>query len=623
MISGMIADYAVSGFSLSRRQAISALVAAAVVPLMSACSGEDGPAAASTTDAGTLALLDSIAENLLRLLPESATSLGIDTGARAALRSRLADRSAAGQQELARQVRADLDRLEALDTNALSHAARTSVAVVRSAYATALEGFALPYGDITVGGWRNTPYVVIQNVGAYLDIPRFLDSDHRVENAADAEAYLARLQAYAKQLDGELGRMQAARGAGLVPPAFLIDKALAQMTLSAKNAREGGAIVESIERRSKDIPGNWGARARTIAAQEIAPALERQLSELQAQRAVATNDAGISARPHGADFYRWALKASTTTAMSPDEIHEMGRSELQRLHSRMDEILKEIGYTQGTVGERMKALARDPRYKFSAGDTGRGEILTFINNRLDWIRAQMPRAFATLVKPNMEVKRLPPEEEPGAPGAYGGAGSIDGKIPGRFWINLRTTDLHSKYSLADLTFHEAIPGHIWQGEYTHNMPLIRQLLSFNAYSEGWGLYAEQLADELGAYDTDRVGRIGYLQSIAFRACRLVVDTGIHAKGWTREQGVRFFVDVNGSNPEEVASEVDRYCAWPGQACGYKVGHSEINRQREKAKTALGEKFDLKAFNDTVVRGGNVPLDVLAKNVEEYVRTTTP
>ena len=226
----------------------------------------------------------------------------------------------------------------------------------------------------------------------------------------------------------------------------------------------------------------------------------------------------------------------------------MGQSELQRLHAQMDAILKEIGYAQGTVGERMKALAKDPRYKFSEGDKGRAEIMAFINDRLDWIRAQMPRAFNTVVNPNMEVKRLPPEEEPGAPGAYGGAGSIDGKIPGRFWINLRTTDLHSKYSLADLTFHESIPGHIWQGEYTHEMPLIRQLLAFNAYSEGWGLYAEQLADELGAYDKDRVGRLGYLQSIAFRACRLVVDTGIHAKRWTREQGVRFFVDVNGSNP---------------------------------------------------------------------------
>ena len=151
------------------------------------------------------------------------------------------------------------------------------------------------------------------------------------------------------------------------------------------------------------------------------------------------------------------------------------------------------------------------------------------------------------------------------------------------------------------------------------MPLIRELLAFNAYSEGWALYAEQLADELGAYKDDPVGRVGYLQSIAFRACRLVADTGIHAKRWTRDQAVKFFVDENGANPLEVASEVDRYCSWPGQACGYEVGHSEINRQREKAKQTLGSKFDLKSFNDTVVLGGNVPLDVLAKNVEEYAR----
>jgi uncharacterized protein (DUF885 family) len=606
---------------LSRREALAALASAAALPLMSGCARDSAPPPASgPTEADATALLDAVAENYLRAFPENATSLGVDTGARAGLRSQLADRSAQGQQRLAQQVRADLDRVNAFNANGLSYATRTSIEVVRSAYATALAGFALPYGDITVGSWRNTPYVVIQNVGAYLDIPRFLDSDHRIENASDAEAYLARLQSYAKQLDGERGRIQAARGAGLVPPAFLIDKAIAQITLSVKNAREGGTVVESIERRAKDIPGKWADRARTIAMQEIAPALERQRAELEAQRTVATNDAGISARPRGEEFYRWALKASTTTDMSPDEVHEMGRSELQRLHGQMDAILKEIGYTQGSVGERMKGLAKDPKYKFADGDKGRAEIMAFINNRLEWIRAQMPRAFNKVVSPNMEVKRLPPEEEPGAPGAYGGAGSIDGKIPGRYWINLRTPALHSKYSLADLSFHEAIPGHIWQGEYTHGMPLIRQLLAFNAYSEGWGLYAEQLADELGAYETDRVGRLGYLQSIAFRACRLVVDTGLHAKRWTREQGVQFFVDVNGSNPEEVASEVDRYCSWPGQACGYKVGHSEINRQREKAKTSLGAKYDLKKFNDTVVLGGNVPLDVLAKNVDEYVRT---
>src|SRR5688500_3666815 len=210
--------------------------------------------AAAATDKDAQAMLDQIGENYLRFAPEGATSLGVDTGARAALRSQLADRSAAGQQKIANQVRQDLERARDFDVSGLDHATRTSVEVVRSAYTTALEGFALPYGDITVGSWRNTPYVVIQNVGAYLDVPRFLDSDHPLENAADAEAYLSRMQSYARQLDGELGRIQDARGKGLVPPAFLIDKAIAQMTLSAKNAREGGMLVESIERRGKNIP---------------------------------------------------------------------------------------------------------------------------------------------------------------------------------------------------------------------------------------------------------------------------------------------------------------------------------------------------------------------------------
>ena len=610
---------------MNRRDALFALTSTATLSLLHGCrSGSQSSAPATSTNAQdeALKLLDEIGENYLRFAPESATSLGIDTGARAALRSQLTDRSAEGQKKIADQVRQDLERARAFDVSGLDHATRTSVEVVRSAYQTASEGFALPYGDITVGSWRNTPYVVIQNVGAYLDIPRFLDAEHPIESAADADAYLARLQSYAKQLDGERGRVEAARGKGLVPPSFLIDKALTQMRLSAKNARSGGSLVESIERRTKEksIAGDWAARARAIAAKEIAPALDRQIAELEAQRKVASNDAGMWARPNGDEFYRWALKASTTTTMTPDEVHTMGQEELKQLHAQMDTILKTVGYTKGTVGERMTALAKDPKYQFAEGDKGRAEILAFIDEKVQWIRAQLPRAFNTQVNPNMEVKRLPPEEEPGAPTAYGGAGSIDGKIPGRYWINLRTTDLHSKYSLADLTFHESIPGHILQGEYTRKAPLIRQLLAFNAYSEGWALYAQQLAHELGAYTDDPVGQVGYLQAIAFRACRLVVDTGLHAKRWTREQGVRFFVEVNGSNPLEVASEVDRYCSWPGQACGYKVGHSEINRQRQRAGESLGSRFDIKAFNDTLVLGGNVPLDVLAKNVDEYIRS---
>src|SRR5688572_7166314 len=347
---------------VSRREVLAALASTAAFPLLNACMGDRESSTSESNEAAALGLIDECAEHLLALFPESATSLGIDTGNRAMLRSQLADRSEAGKKRIADQVRADLARVNAFDTAGLSYKMRTSIEVVKSAYATALEGFALPYGDITVGSWRNTPYVVIQNVGAYLDIPRFLDSDHRIENATDAEAYLSRLQSYAKQLDGELGRILAAREMGLVPPQFLIDKALGQLTLSIENARKGGSVVESIERRTKEksIPGDWAARARSIAVQEIGPALERQLGELQAQRKVATNDPGISERPQGADFYRWALKASTTTTMTPDEIHELGLSELRDLHAQMDSILKEVGYTQGSVGSRMQALAKDP-----------------------------------------------------------------------------------------------------------------------------------------------------------------------------------------------------------------------------------------------------------------------
>ena len=608
-------------YRFSRREVVATLSAGAATIALPGCAPKvTGPARIATDPAAT-SLLDSYAENLLALQPESATSLGLDAAARAALRSRLSDRSPAGQQRIAAILRADLASAQAIDTNALSHPIRTSVEVVRSAYRTALDGLALPYGDVAVGGWRNTPYVVIQNVGAYLDVPRFLDADHPIRNAADAEAYLARLESFPAQLDGELLRLKATAAQGVIAPSFLIDKATGQLRQSVKAARSGGGLVESIVRRTKDIHGNWGPRAAAIARHKVAPALQRQLDELDRQRKFATTDAGMWARPGGDAFYAWALRASTTTRLTPDEIHAMGLEQVAELQAQMNVILNGLGMTKGTVGARMTALGDDPRFLFPDNDRGRAEILAFIQQRLTKIRAVMPRAFATLVKGTLEVRRLPPEEEPGAPGAYGGPGSIDGLIPGKFWINLGTTKLHSRYSLPTLTHHEAIPGHVWQGEYSNQLPTIRAMLAFNAYSEGWALYGEQLADELGVYDGDPVGRLGYLQSIAFRACRLVVDTGLHAKRWTRRQAIDWFATTNGSGRDEVSSEVDRYCSWPGQACGYKVGMNEINRQRTRARAALGTRYDLRQFNDTVVKGGNVPLDVLAKNVDAYIAAT--
>lgn len=600
-------------FALTRRQTLAGLGGASVFVLAGCKTVADGGTALSPQ-----ALLDDIAWNLLEHQPEGATALGIDIGDRAYLRGRLGERSAAGQAALAQTVRSDLKRARAVETASLDPATRTSFEVVESAYATALDGFALPYGDVAVGGWRNSPYVVIQNVGAYLDLPRFMDSTHPVKDATDAEAYLARVEQIPAVLDGELGRIRAARGIGVVPPGFLLDKAIRAMETSLEDARKpDAAYITGLTARTGEIPGNWGQRARSLTG-AIAEALERQLAELRLQRGVADSDPGVRSQPKGDEWYAWGLRAATTTRLTPDEIHAIGLRELDEIHARMDTLLQDAGYAQGSVGDRMKALAEDPRYKFKEGDAGRAEIMAFIDERLKWIQAQMPRAFDTVVNPNMEVRRLPLAEEPGGPGAYGGAGSKDGTIPGRMWINLRTTDLHRKYDLPTLTHHEMVPGHIWEGEYSNKLPLIRSILSFSAFSEGWALYAEQLADELGAYDENPQWRLGYLQSQAFRACRLVVDTGLHHKRWSRQQGVDFFVNRNGDNAESVASEVDRYCSWPGQACAYKTGHSEIVRQRAKARASLGARYDLKDFNQAVVDGGNVPLDVLARTVGRYI-----
>jgi uncharacterized protein (DUF885 family) len=601
-----------ASFECTRRQALTGLGGVSLAALagcktIPASSGQEPQA-----------LLDDIAWNLLRHYPETATSLGVDTGEHAALRGRLTDRSVGGQEALAATLRKDLARVGIVDAAALDPATRTSLEVVESAYTTALDGFALPYGDVAVGSWRNSPYVVIQNVGAYLDLPRFMGSEHPVRDASDAEAYLARLEQIPAVMDGELARIRAARGIGMVPPGFLLDKAITAMTASITDARGGGAYVEGLTDRTKAIPGNWEERARAVVTGPIVSALERQLAELKIERDIADEDPGMWSQPRGEEYYAWALRASTTTRLSPDEIHAIGLTQLDEIHDRMDPILRDLGYRDGSVGVRMQKLAEDRRFQFKEGDAGRAEIIAFMNDRIAWIRGQMPRAFDTLVDPKLEVRRLPPAEEPGAAGAYGGAGSKDGTIPGKVWLNLRTTDLHRTYTLPTLAHHEAIPGHIWEGEFSHSLPLIRSVLAFNAFSEGWALYAEQLADELGAYEEHPEWRLGYLQDQAFRACRLVVDTGLHAKRWSRTQAVAFFVDRNGTQKDEAASEVDRYCSWPGQACGYKIGHTEIVRQRARARTALGSRYDLRAFDDAVVRGGNVPLDVLAKNVDRHI-----
>ena len=616
---------------LSRRALIAGVAAAIALARtrgLAAAAASDAPALANAPDAASAAatanaLLDDLAWQLLELDPGKATELGVDTGEHAALRSRLDDRSAAGIDKQRAVLVEGLKRVRALKQAQVDAATRTSLAVVESAFGTALDGMALPYGVATIGSWRNTPYMVIQNVGGYLDVPQMLDGDQPVRNAADADAYLARLNAMSALLDGELERARAARAAGLIPPDFLLDKTITALSSSIADApKPNGSLIGPLARKSKEasLQGDWTARATEIVTKRVVPALERQLAEIKAERKLAKSDAGMGARPHGAEWYAWALRASTTTSRKPEEIHEMGVKQLAELHVRMDKILTDFGLTNGSVGARASELQRRPELNFPANDAGRAQIVAYMQSKIDAIRPKLPQAFRRLVRGNLEIHRLPLAAEPGAPAAYGGPGTIDGTVPGKVWVNLGDTKIHNKVTIPDLVYHEGIPGHVWQGEYAQQLPLIRSILAFNAYSEGWALYAEQLADELGMYDGDPAGKLGFLMGLSWRAVRLVIDTGVHAMGWTRDRALTEFIEATGLPHSNAVSEVERYCAWPGQACGYKVGQTEILLQRSRAQNSLGAKFDLRDFDQAVVEGGNVPLDVLSTNVWRYIKS---
>jgi uncharacterized protein (DUF885 family) len=608
---------------LNRRDLLNCAGAAGALALLPSCAtglATVAPRDGTTGGSGaTAALLDQIAEEHLRQSPTTATALGIDTGARAELKARLGDVSPAGRARERAWLQSAVRRLETVQASA-SGADKAHAEIAATTYRNALDGFDFGYGDVATAGWRNGPYVVAQNMGSYLDVPRFLDSQHKVENVADAEAYLSRLSDHARQIDGETDRLREDRGRGVIAPAVVLDKTLAALRKTREGNPRDWLIVASLGRRTQAISGDWTARAERIAAGEVAPALDRQIAELTEHRRRASDGFGVWKLPRGEDYYAWALRAATTTRRTPDEIHQQGLDELADFTGEMDKVMRQLGFTSGSVSDRFRAMTKDPRYAFSDGDKGREEIMAFIEAQIAELRPRMPQAFATLVKGNVEVRRIPPAEELGAPGAYGGAGSIDGTIPGRFWINLRSPDMHSRIDLPSLTYHEAIPGHVWQGEYVLRLPLIRTVTrgGFSAFGEGWGLYAEQLAGELGVYQDNPEGRLGYLQSMAFRAARLVVDTGIHSKRWTRDRALSWFAEATGGTVESVAGEIDRYAVWPGQACGYKVGHTEINRQRDRAKAALGARFDLRTFNDLVVSGGSRPLTVVERDVSRYI-----
>ncbi|MET3528267.1 DUF885 domain-containing protein [Phenylobacterium koreense] len=580
--------------------------------------------AQGSEDAKLRALLDRMFEEQVDESPERATSLGLDRDARAALKSRLDDYSDAGRAQRLERTRARVGALKAIDRNGLSHASKVDLDTVLWGQENALAaGDRYKFGSV---GGRFSPYVISQQDGVYRDIPDFLDNQHRVQTAADADAYLARLKAFAVAMDQDLDRMNADVAAGVVPPDFVCDLALAQMKALRDQAPEKTIMVTSIAGKAKSagLTGDYATPATAIVAQEIFPALDRQIAAMQATRAKATSDAGIWKLANGAAYYADGLKASTTTAMSAEEIHQMGLEQVADITARLDAILKSQGKTTGTVAERLIALNQDPAQLYPNTDEGRAAVIADLNRQVADIAARLPQAFNTLPKAQVTVKRVPVFIQDGASNGYYQSAALDGSRPAAFFINLKDTHEWPKYNLPTLVYHEATPGHHLQialAQESDQIPIIRRAGGgFSAFSEGWGLYAEQLADEMGVYKDDPYGQAGYLQSLLFRACRLVVDTGIHHKRWSREKATDYMVSVTGYPRSRALREVERYCCAPGQATSYKVGHTVWNRLRAEAKTKLGPRFDLKAWHDAALLSGAMPLTVLEQNLAEWVTT---
>jgi len=570
-------------------------------------------------------LLDTIASELLTDFPETAAGLGIDTGPRAALRSRFGDRSHEADAKRAQRCAARLAELRAFDRRGLSPATALDLDVCESAHELANAGWkTMPVGDNAIfnanNSYRSTPYVVSQNTGAYVELPDTLENHHDVANEEDADAYLARLEGYALALNGETGRLITDQAQGAILPGFLIDIATRQLAGMRDQPVKQWSIVESFAAKcaKAGLATSWADKAEKVCSGLVAPALNRQIDAFALGRAKASDVPGVWARPDGEAYYAWLIKAGTTADITPDQLHTLGVEQNKALNAEIDTLLNKQGITKGSVVERLTALSKRPDLLFSNDDAGRAKLLAYLNGRIADIRTRLPRAFATMVRGNLVIKRVPPAIQDGMPDGYAGPGSIDGSTPGIYYINLKDTSNWPRYALPTLCYHEGIPGHVWQGEYSYKLPLIRSLLAFNAYSEGWALYSEQLGDELGCYADDPLGRIGYLQSINFRACRLVVDSGIHAKRWSFDQALDWFAQGTGQPREQLRAELNRYCSWPGQACGYKMGHNEINRQRTRAQKALGTRFDLRTFDDAIVLGGNMPLTTLARVVDRYI-----
>jgi uncharacterized protein (DUF885 family) len=482
--------------------------------------------------------------------------------------------------------------------------------------------------------WRDHGYVFSQMDGQHTETPAFLINFHPVDNVADARAYVARLRALPAMFAPLIARAEAQAAKGILPPKFVFP-------LLIESCREiiSGAPFEDKETKSAllaDIEGKVGALqdtdeatkaellagARAALREAVQPAYERLIALFEAQEKRATDDDGVWKLPAGRDYYDFMLRQHTTTTLMADEIHELGLREVARIHAGMMEIARQTGFT-GNLAAFLKFMRDDPQFSFPTTDEGRAAYIERATGMIKAMEARLDEFFGVRPKAGLIVKRVEPFREKGEAAASYEQPSADGARPGIYYIN--TLDMRALpiWEMETLAHHEAIPGHHMQiaiAQELENMPKFRKFGGYTAYVEGWALYAEYFPKEFGFYQ-DPHQDFGRLSDELLRAVRLVVDTGLHAKKWTRQQVMDYFAANTAASEREIFSETNRYIVWPGQACSYKVGMLKILELRERAKAELGAKFDLRAYHDLVLKNGALPLDLLEENVRVWIAKT--
>lgn len=480
--------------------------------------------------------------------------------------------------------------------------------------------------------WRYHDYPVNQLFGIQSQLPNLLTQTQQVNDAADAAHYIARLGEFPRKLDQVIEGIKLRESRNIIPPKFVVEKVLDQIKGFVGPGAKANPITVGFKEKLDKIPADKMdaatrtallARVEKAVAGSVIPAYNTLSSYFETLRPKALRNDGVWALPDGDKFYQYAIESNTTTKMTADQIHTLGLAEVARIGTGMDQILAGAGYTTGTRAERMHKLAKAPDQLYPDTDAGRAQILKDYQSIIDEVTAGLDPYFNTKARSKVEVKRVPEFTEKTAPGAYYNPAPFDGSKPGTFFANLRDVAETPRYGMRTLAYHEAVPGHHMQisiAQELKGLPFFRSVVPFTAYAEGWALYAEQLAWEIG-YQKNPLDNLGRLQAEMFRAVRLVVDTGLHSKRWTREQAIDYMVANTGMAQAEVVTEIERYMVDPGQALAYKVGMLKILELRERAKTALGDKFKLSDFHDEVLKNGAMPLQVLERVIDEYIART--